>query len=146
MNAHEIRRISENVEKYLDTVIENALDNIAVEMTSKIDGYDGKFCADQTTKEVLDLHDKYVKALTAMLMAEASEDVTEALEDEFDTDFRYYVYDVNDKVISDGFEFEDDAIDFALENQYPVVKLHNYFVDESDKLRPDGDPEVVWNA
>lgn len=146
MDARQIRDITAQVEKFVDCKIEAAIDNIAVEMTGKINGYDGAFCADETTKEVLELHDKYVQALTAMLMADCKEATNESLDDEYETDYRYYVYDNKGNVVSDGFEFEDDAIEFATENEFPVIKVHNYFVDESGKLRPDGEPEVIWNA
>lgn len=71
---------------------------------------------------------------------------TSTTEDEYETDYRYYVYDSTDNVVSDGFEYDDDAIEFAQENKYPVVKIHNYFRDDDGKLEPDGDPEVIWTA
>ena len=65
-------------------------------------------------------------------------------DDNVETDFRYYVYSDPDKVVSDGFEFEDDAIEWATENEYPVVKIHRYYRDSDGELNPDGDPEIVW--
>lgn len=67
-------------------------------------------------------------------------------DDEFDVDFRYYVYDDHGNVVSDAFEFEEDAIDFATTHNYNVVKEHAYFYDTNNKLRPDGDPRVVWTS
>ncbi len=67
-------------------------------------------------------------------------------DDEFEVDFRYYVYANEDSIVSDPFEFEEDAIDFAKENNYPIVKVHNYYRDTDGQLNPDGDPEVVWKA
>lgn len=67
-------------------------------------------------------------------------------EDEYETDYRYYVYDSTDSVVSDGFEYDEDAIEFAQENNYSVVKIHNYFRDDNGKLEPDGGPEVIWTA
>lgn len=66
--------------------------------------------------------------------------------DESETDYRYYVYDATDNVVSDGFEYDEDAVEFAQENNYPVVKIHNYFRDADGKLEPDGGPEVIWSA
>lgn len=65
------------------------------------------------------------------------------VDDEFDTDCRYYVYDDRDNCISDPYLNVDDAIEFAEENDYPIVKVHNYYID-NDKHYPDGDPEIVW--
>ena len=67
-------------------------------------------------------------------------------DDEFEVDFRYYVYANNDDVVSDAFDFEEDAIAWAQENNYPIVKIHNYYRDTDGELNPDGDPEVVWEA
>ena len=69
-----------------------------------------------------------------------------AAEEMYKTDYRYYVYNDNDEVVSDSFEYDEDAIEWAVENGYPVVKIHNYFYDEYDKIRPDGYPEVIWTA
>lgn len=67
-------------------------------------------------------------------------------EDDFETDYRYYVYNDSDNVVSDAFDFDEDAIEWAKENNYPVVKIHNYYRDSDGQLNPDGDPEVVWEA
>lgn len=67
-------------------------------------------------------------------------------DDEFEVDFRYYVYANNDDVVSDAFDFEEDAIAWAQENNYPIVKIHNYYRDTDGQLNPDGDPEVIWEA
>ena len=67
-------------------------------------------------------------------------------DDEFEVDFRYYVYANNDDVVSDAFDFEEDAIAWAQENNYPIVKIHNYYRDTDGELNPDGDPEVIWEA
>lgn len=63
--------------------------------------------------------------------------------DQYDTTERYYVYDDNDNVVSDPFEYEEDAREFMQANGHSQVKVHRYFYDEANKLRPDGDPEVV---
>lgn len=65
--------------------------------------------------------------------------------DEFETDQRWYVYDESDNCVSDEFHSEDDAIEWAKENEYPTVKVHRYYI-ENDKHYPDGDPEIVWPA
>ena len=79
-----------------------------------------------------------------------SEDINEPIyfdpDDEFEVDFRYYVYANNDDVVSDAFDFEEDAIAWAQENNYPIVKIHNYYRDVDGQLNPDGDPEIVWEA
>lgn len=67
-------------------------------------------------------------------------------DDEFEVDFRYYVYANNNDVVSDAFDFEEDAIAWAQENNYPIVKIHNYYRDTDGELNPDGNPEVVWEA
>lgn len=67
-------------------------------------------------------------------------------DDELEVDFRYYVYANNDDVVSDAFDFEEDAIAWAQENNYPIVKIHNYYRDIDGQLNPDGDPEVIWEA
>lgn len=67
-------------------------------------------------------------------------------EDDFETDYRYYVYNDSDNVVSDAFDFDEDAIEWAKENNYPVVKIHNYYRDSDGQLNPDGDPEVIWEA
>ena len=46
---------------------------------------------------------------------------------------RYFVYDSEDDCESDGFEHLDDAIGYAKKHNFPVVKVHNYFYDESKK-------------
>lgn len=62
---------------------------------------------------------------------------------EFETDFRFYVYADEDSVESDGFEYFEDAIEYAKENNMPIIKCHNYYRDDDGGLNPDGDP-VVW--
>lgn len=63
-----------------------------------------------------------------------------------DTFCRFYVYDDADDVVSDEFTYEDDAIAWAKERNYPTVKQHNYFYDERGKIRPDDGPDVVWTS
>ena len=77
---------------------------------------------------------------------EADEPIYFDPDDESEVDFRYYVYANNDDVVSDAFDFEEDAISWAQENNYPIVKIHNYYRDTDGELNPDGDPEVVWEA
>ena len=72
------------------------------------------------------------------------ESLDSEVDDEPETDFRYYVYDDNDSCVSDGFGYQDDAEEFALEHNYPVVKIHRYYRDFDGELNPDGNPEVVW--
>lgn len=71
---------------------------------------------------------------------------TNVASDEYETNSRFYVYDAQDNVQSDGFVSLEDAIDFAAENSFPVVKEHKYYIDadRGGKLYPDGDPVVVW--
>lgn len=61
-----------------------------------------------------------------------------------ETDKRFYVYASEDNCVSDGFITKEDAIEFAEDNSYPIVKIHKYYID-NDKHYPDGDPVVVWN-
>ena len=77
---------------------------------------------------------------------EADEPIYFDPDDESEVDFRYYVYANNDDVVSDAFDFEEDAISWAQENNYPIVKIHNYYRDTDGELNPDGDPKVVWEA
>lgn len=77
---------------------------------------------------------------------EADEPIYFDPDNESEVDFRYYVYANNDDVVSDAFDFEEDAISWAQENNYPIVKIHNYYRDTDGELNPDGDPEVVWEA
>lgn len=77
---------------------------------------------------------------------EADEPIYFDSNDEFEVDFRYYVYGNENDVVSDSFDFEEDAIQWAKENHYPIVKIHNYYRDTDGQLNPDGDPEVVWRA
>ena len=77
---------------------------------------------------------------------EADEPIYFDPDDESEVDFRYYVYANNDDVVSDAFDFEEDAISWAQENNYPIVKIHNYYRDTDGELNPDGDPEIVWKA
>lgn len=67
-------------------------------------------------------------------------------EDDYETDYRYYVYANEDDVVGDEFEYDEDAILWAKENGYPIVKIHNYYRDERGKLQPDGYPEIIWTA
>lgn len=78
--------------------------------------------------------------------AESEEPIYFNPDDEFEIDFRYYVYSNNDDVVSDAFDFEEDAIQWAQENNYPIVKIHNYYRDIDGQLNPDGDSEVIWEA
>ena len=78
--------------------------------------------------------------------AESEEPIYFDPDDEFEVDFRYYVYANEDDVVSDSFDFEEDAIQWAKENNYPIVKIHNYYRDVDGQLNPDGDPEIVWEA
>ena len=75
---------------------------------------------------------------------EVTEDLEGDIDDEYSTDFRYYVYDADNNCVGDPFDYQDDAEEFALENNYPVVKIHRYYRDTDGDLNPDGDPEVVW--
>ena len=62
---------------------------------------------------------------------------------------RYFVYDNRDKCISSqGFESLEKAIYSAVRRGGNTVKMHSYYRDpeRNDKLYPDGDPVVVWNA
>lgn len=77
---------------------------------------------------------------------EADEPIYFDPDDESEVDFCYYVYANNDDVVSDAFDFEEDAISWAQENNYPIVKIHNYYRDTDGELNPDGDPKVVWEA
>ena len=77
---------------------------------------------------------------------EADEPIYFDPDDEFEVDFRYYVYGNEDDVVSDSFDFEEDAIQWAKENNYPIVKIHNYYRDTDGQLNPEGDPEVIWHA
>ena len=77
---------------------------------------------------------------------EADEPIYFDPDDESEVDFRYYVYANNDDVVSDAFDFEEDAISWAQENNYPIVKIHNYYRDTDGELNPDGNPEIVWKA
>ena len=77
---------------------------------------------------------------------EADEPIYFDPDDESEVDFRYYVYANNDDVVSDAFDFEEDAISWAQENNYPIVKIHNYYRDTDGELNLDGDPEIVWKA
>ena len=77
---------------------------------------------------------------------EADEPIYFDPDDEFEVDFRYYVYANNDDVVSDAFDFEEDAIAWAQENNYPIVKIHNYYRDTDGELNPDGNPEIIWKA
>lgn len=77
---------------------------------------------------------------------EADEPIYFDPDDEFEVDFRYYVYGNENDVVSDSFDFEEDAIQWAKENNYPIVKIHNYYRDTDGQLNPDGDPEVIWHA
>ena len=70
----------------------------------------------------------------------------DSIEDSYNTDCRYYVYNASDNVVSDPFQYQYDAIEFAIDNDYPVVKIHRYFYDDNGKINPDGDPEIVWSA
>lgn len=79
-----------------------------------------------------------------MNMDDFVDDEIEHESDEYESDCRYFVYDKNDNVISDGFCFIGDARDFASEcKDASVIKAHNYFRDENGKLYPDGDPVVI---
>lgn len=77
---------------------------------------------------------------------EADEPIYFDPDDESEVDFCYYVYANNDDVVSDAFDFEEDAISWAQENNYPIVKIHNYYRDTDGELNPDGDPKVVWET
>lgn len=66
-------------------------------------------------------------------------------DNEYELDCRFFVYNETDDVVSGGFQCEDDAIDFAVENNFPTIKQHNYYIDR-DKHYPDGDPVVVWGS
>lgn len=75
------------------------------------------------------------------------DDNYECEEDDYPTEERYYVYDSNDDCVSDAFEYEDDAIEWAEEHCYPVVKLHTYYrnPERGFKLYPDDDgPKTIW--
>ena len=64
----------------------------------------------------------------------------------YTTDERYYVYNAENDVVSDSFEYEDDAIEWAEEHNYPTVKIHRYYRENEDStLDPDGEPEVIWS-
>ena len=51
---------------------------------------------------------------------------------------RYFVYDNNENCVSDSFEYEEDAREWAVENGYNKVFKHTYFRDENDKLQGAG--------
>ena len=42
-----------------------------------------------------------------------------------------------------GFDHFITALEFAEKNNYPVIKVHNYYI-QNDKHYPDGDPVVIW--
>ena len=109
------------------------------------DGYK-VFFNDGTTKIVDIDHEEVINMEESVERGTNTDPVYFNPDEEFEIDFRYYVYDSNDEVVSDGFEFEDDAIEWAQDNGYPVVKIHNYYRDNDDQLNPDGDPEIIWHS
>lgn len=57
---------------------------------------------------------------------------------------RFFVYDDNGEVVSDGFEYYEDARDFAVERGHNTVKQHCYYRETPDStLKPLGEPKVV---
>ena len=84
-----------------------------------------------------------------MKVRKLTEDFSSELDfdtEDYETFCRYYVYDSNDDCVSNEFTYEDDAIEWAKEHNYPTVKQHNYFYDERGKIRPDDGPDIVWTA
>lgn len=57
---------------------------------------------------------------------------------------RFFVYDDNGEIVSDGFEYYEDARDFAVERGHNTVKQHYYYRETPDStLKPLGEPKVV---
>ena len=60
------------------------------------------------------------------------------------TDWALFVYNDEGNVVNmSGFADVRTALEFAEDNNYPVIKVHRYYV-ENDKHYPDGDPVVIW--
>ena len=62
---------------------------------------------------------------------------------EYPTDCRYFAYIDDDIPVGPSFLDDADAIEYAIGNVYPIVKVHNYYIDNG-KHYPDGDPKVIW--
>ena len=70
--------------------------------------------------------------------------VTRNYDPEKQTDWALFVYNDNDQVVNmSGFDHFITALEFAEKNNYPVIKVHNYYI-QNDKHYPDGDPVVIW--
>lgn len=70
--------------------------------------------------------------------------VTRNYDPERQTDWALYVYNDNGHVVNmSGFDHFLSALEFAEKNNYPVIKVHNYYI-ENDKHYPDGDPVIIW--
>lgn len=77
-----------------------------------------------------------------------NEDTSAAVTRNYDlekqTDWALYVYNENDEVVNmSGFDHFITALEYAEENNYPVIKVHNYYI-ENGKHYPDGNPVVIW--
>lgn len=60
------------------------------------------------------------------------------------TDWALFVYNDSDNVVNmSGFPDVYTALEFAEDHNYPVIKLHRYYI-ENGKHYPDGNPLVIW--
>lgn len=65
-------------------------------------------------------------------------------DEEKKTDWALFVYNDSDNVVNmSGFPDVRTALEFAEDHNYPVIKVHRYYI-ENGKHYPDGNPVVIW--
>ena len=111
----------------------------------------GTCCDKCNIERVIPMRFKMMKNDTLKESKELNESYEPSVyeDDDFEDDVSpmYYVYKNDYDVVSDEFDYEEDAIEWAKENGYPIVKIHRYYIDDEDGgLNPAGDPEIVWKA
>ena len=121
-----------------------------------VDGYDDLFVCEECAAELkgvmqYDGSMKFKDYCTECDLDDINEcsSVTEAAvtrnyDPERQIDWALFVYNDSDNVVNmSGFDRFLDALEYAEKNSYPVIKVHNYYI-ENGKHYPDGNPVVIW--
>ena len=123
---------------------------------SQVEGYDDLYICDECGSELKGImqYDGSMRFKDYCVDTElddcdaCNEDTSAAVTRNYDpekqTDWALYVYNENDEVVNmSGFDHFITALEYAEKNNYPVIKVHNYYV-ENGKHYPDGNPIVIW--
>lgn len=120
---------------------------------SQVEGYEDLFICDECGSELkgvmqYDGSMRFKDYCAETELDDCNEDVLANATLNYDskkqTDWALFVYNDSDNVVNmSGFPDVLTALEFAEDHNYPVIKVHRYYI-ENGKHYPDGNPVVIW--